>query len=172
MTLVSSLFGDQLPFWSKMIIFITLLVGEVSATTTGYTVIPATRESCATDEHISDDWSTHLVLLMASVMVLAAWIACDTVFQIGISENAGFPSVSGMIGGQPDVTGVQIVPESTLIGALEAVTGDSGYDDPGGWGELIDDAMQRHEVVCEDSISTQFAIAAGPISIVTEPGRK
>jgi len=41
-----------------------------------------------------------------------------------------------MIGGQPDVTGVRIVPESTLIGALEAVTGDSGYDDPGGWGEL------------------------------------
>ena len=25
MTLVSSLFGDRLPFWSKMIIFITLL---------------------------------------------------------------------------------------------------------------------------------------------------
>ena len=152
-----------------MVIFITLLVGEVSATTTGYTVTPATRESRATDEHNSDNWSTYLVLLMASVMVLAAWIAYDTDFQIGISENAGFPPVSGMIGGQPDVTGVHIVPKSTLIGALEAVTGESGYDDPGGWGELIDDAMQRHEVVCEDSISTQLSglesvIAATPIA--------
>ena len=79
-----SLFGDRLPLWSKMIIFITLLVGEVSATTTTYTVTPAICESRATDEHNSDDWSTRLVLLMASVMVLAAWIGYDTDFQNGI----------------------------------------------------------------------------------------
>ena len=72
-----------------------------------------------------------------------------------------------MIGGQPDVPGVHIVPESTLIGALEAVTGDSGYDDPGGWGELIDDAMQRHEVVCEDSISTQLSGLESVIATAT-----
>ena len=73
--------------------------------------------------------------------------------------------VSTITGSHPTTA----VSTSTLISALEAITGDCAYDDPGGWGELIDDAVQRHEIVSEDSISTQLSglesvVAATPVA--------
>eukprot|EP01043_Picozoa_sp_COSAG02_P048766 COSAG02_NODE_4826_length_4934_cov_13.787590_1_plen_467_part_00 len=52
---------------------------------------------------------------------------------------------------------VPVVTATVLAAALEAATADNGYDDPGGWKSLIDDAIERHEVVDESFLSVEIA---------------
>ena len=66
-----------------------------------------------------------------------------------------------------------MVDEVILVGALEAASGGNDYDDPGGWGSLIADAIERNEVVCEDHLSTQVhGLEIGATPVAAKPKTK
>ena len=66
-----------------------------------------------------------------------------------------------------------MVDEVILVGALEAASGGNDYDDPGGWGSLIADAIERNEVVCEDHLSVQVhGLEIGATPVATKPTTK
>jgi hypothetical protein len=158
----ASLFGAEVPFWLKVLFFCFLMVTEVSANS----MRVHEDTSPGANAYRSSGFTTLAALMTMMAIISAALLLGYDFSKFRFVSKPPQNADSG-------VSGVHLVDEVILVGALEAASGGNDYDDPGGWGSLIADAIERNEVVCEEHLSTQVhGLEIGATPVAAKPKTK